>query len=66
MKLSDVMSHSGLSGYAVVALILFMIAFVAIVLWIFWPGRKARMDRDSRLPLDDGDREEHHRGGANS
>jgi len=52
MRLSDIMSHAGLSGYAVAALILFMFAFVVILFWIFAPGRKRELDRQSRLPLD--------------
>lgn len=55
MTLTDVMSNSGLAGYAVVAMILFMAVFVAIVLRIFAPWRKREMDEASRLPLDDGD-----------
>ncbi len=55
MTLTDVMSNSGLAGYAVVAMILFMTVFVAIVLRIFAPWRKREMDEASRLPLDDGD-----------
>ena len=53
MRLSDVMAHSGLAGYAEVALILFLAAFVGIVVSTFRPGRKAEMDAMSRLPLDD-------------
>jgi len=53
MRLSDVMGHSGLSGYAEIALILFMAAFLAIVLWTFRPGRKKEMDAMSRMPLED-------------
>jgi len=54
VRLSDVVSHSGLSFYAEVALVLFLIAFVAIAIWIFRPGRRSEMDHMSRLPLDDG------------
>lgn len=53
MKLSDVMSHAGLAGYAVAALVLFMLAFLGIVIAIFRPSTKARMDAASRMPLDD-------------
>ncbi len=53
MKLSDVMSAAGLSGYAIVALLLFVIAFLAIVVRTFAPGSAARHARDARLPLDD-------------
>lgn len=53
MKLSDVMSHAGLAGYAEAALVLFMLAFLGIVIAIFRPSQKERMDAASRLPLDD-------------
>jgi len=32
---------------------LMMLAFLVVVATTFWPGRKARFDRDSRIPLDD-------------
>ncbi len=53
MRLSDIMSNAGLSGYAEIALILFLAAFLAIAIRIFWPGRKKEMDEISRMPLDD-------------
>ena len=53
MKLSEIMSHAGLSRYAEIALVLFLVAFVAIVLWIFRPGAGPRMEHDAHLPLDD-------------
>jgi cbb3-type cytochrome oxidase subunit 3 len=53
MKLSDVVGGSGLSGYAQIALILFFVVFVAIVARVFWPSRKADVERDRFLPLDD-------------
>lgn len=53
MKLMDVMSASGLSMYAIVALLLFVGAFIAVVLLIFAPGAKERHERASRLPLED-------------
>jgi cbb3-type cytochrome oxidase subunit 3 len=53
MKLSDVMSASGLSMYAIVALVLFVAAFVAVVLLTFAPGAAARHTRAAALPLED-------------
>ncbi len=53
MKLVDVMSASGLSGYAIIALLLFVIAFVAVVLLLFAPGQAARHAADARLPFTD-------------
>jgi cbb3-type cytochrome oxidase subunit 3 len=54
MRLTDIMSGSGLSAYAIVALVLFMAAFIAIVVSIFLPSRKGEFDQAGRLPLDDG------------
>ncbi|MHB8838746.1 MAG: cbb3-type cytochrome oxidase subunit 3 [Gemmatimonadaceae bacterium] len=53
MRLSDIMGAAGLSGYAEVALILFLAAFVVIMIAIFAPGRKRTYDAASRMPLDD-------------
>ncbi len=53
MKLVDVMSASGLSMYAIVALVLFVAAFLTVVLMILAPGSADRMARASRLPFDD-------------
>lgn len=53
MKLSDVMSHAGLAGYAEIALVLFLLAFVGIVIAVFLPSRQREMDTASRLPFDD-------------
>jgi cbb3-type cytochrome c oxidase subunit II len=43
MRLSDVIGGAGLAGYAEVALLLFLAAFLAIVLWLFWPGGRPPM-----------------------
>jgi cbb3-type cytochrome oxidase subunit 3 len=53
MSLTDIMSGAGLSGYAVTAMILFIAAFLAVAVRIWWPGRRHEMDAASRLPLDD-------------
>jgi cbb3-type cytochrome oxidase subunit 3 len=53
MSLSDVMSHAGLGRFAEIAMILFMLAFLGIVVWTFAPWRQREMDEASRLPLDD-------------
>jgi cbb3-type cytochrome oxidase subunit 3 len=63
MKLSDVMSHSGLSFYAEVAMLIFMATFVAIVIHLFWPSRKDALERQGTLPLAD-DGAEHANEGA--
>lgn len=53
MRLSDIMSGAGLSIYAQVALLIFVAAFVAIVVRTFLPSRNREMDELSRLPLED-------------
>jgi len=53
MKLSDVMSHAGLAGYAEVAMILFILVFIGIAIAALRPGDKQAMDAASRLPFND-------------
>ena len=53
MKLSDIMAAAGLSFYAQVALVLFLIVFVAIAIRTFLPSRSRELDEAARLPLDD-------------
>ena len=53
MHLSDVMSAAGLAGYAEVALILFLLAFLIIVIATFRPSNHKAMDAASRLPFAD-------------
>jgi cbb3-type cytochrome oxidase subunit 3 len=54
MRLTDIMSHSGLAIYAEIGLVLFVIAFIVIAIRIFRPSARQAQDRASRLPLDDG------------
>ncbi len=51
MKLVDVMSGAGLSMYAIVALLLFVLAFLAVVVRTFAPGSAPRHAADARLPF---------------
>jgi cbb3-type cytochrome oxidase subunit 3 len=53
MRLSDIVSHAGLAGYAEAALILFFLVFVAVVVRVATRPRR-EMDLDARLPLEDG------------
>jgi len=53
MRLSDIMGGAGLSGWAVIALVIFVVAFLAIVLAVFAPSRKREFDEAGRMPLDD-------------
>jgi cbb3-type cytochrome oxidase subunit 3 len=54
MKLSDVMSHANLAVFAEVAMVIFMAAFVGIVIWLFWPSRRDALEQHRSMPLDDG------------
>ncbi len=53
MGLADVVGQAGLGGFTIVAMLLFLAAFVAIVIWTFLPRRRRELERGSRLPLDD-------------
>lgn len=53
MKLVDVMSSAGLSMYAIVALLLFVLAFLAVVVRTFAPGSAPQQAADARLPFTD-------------
>ncbi len=53
-SLSDVVSHAGLAVYAEVAMVLFLVAFLAVAVWTFLPRNRRAMDEARRLPLDDG------------
>ena len=41
-----------------VVLVLFVVLFIAIVAYVFWPGNKKTFDEAARLPLDDDDKPE--------
>lgn len=47
------MSHAGLTVYAEVGMVLFLVAFLGIVWWVFRPENRKRWNHDARLPLDD-------------
>jgi cbb3-type cytochrome oxidase subunit 3 len=53
MTLTDLMSGSGLSHYAIVALVLFFAAFVAIGVWVWMPSHRQWWTDAARIPLDD-------------
>lgn len=64
MRLTDIMSGAGLSSYTIIAMILFMAAFVAIAVWLFLPRNKREFDRAGRLPLEDGTGSTNRQGGS--
>lgn len=38
-----------------VALIFFIVLFVAVLAYVFWPGNRDKFDRAARLPLEAGE-----------
>jgi cbb3-type cytochrome oxidase subunit 3 len=60
MKLSDIMSNSGLSMYAQVALVLFLGVFIAITIRTYAPSNRKMLDDAALLPLSDGVTVAHH------
>ena len=53
MKLSDIMSAANLTIYPRVALILFLLAFIIVVVRLLMPGHRAQWEHTASLPLDD-------------
>jgi hypothetical protein len=51
-SISDVIGASGLEGYAEVALVIFLVVFMAITLRVLFT-KSADLEHVSRLPLDD-------------
>jgi cytochrome c oxidase cbb3-type subunit 4 len=41
-----------------VVLVVFVLIFVAIVIYAYWPGNKKSFDEAAQLPLDDDDKPE--------
>jgi len=52
VRLSDIMSHAGLALYAEIALVIFLIVFVAVVVRLF-ASKRSDMERHARMPLDE-------------
>jgi cbb3-type cytochrome oxidase subunit 3 len=53
VSLTDLMSHAGLAMYAEVGMVLFFLAFLGIVWWVFRPANRQRWKIDASMPLDD-------------
>ena len=51
-SLSDVVGAAGLHSYAEIALVIFLVVFIAVVARAF-TARGRELDRIARLPLDD-------------
>jgi len=53
MSLTDIMEHAGLSIYAQISLVIFLVVFIAITVRTFAPSRRREMEDAARLPLAD-------------
>lgn len=53
MKLSDMMGNAGLSMYAQVALVIFILVFVAIIIRTWLPSRRQELRDAAMIPLND-------------
>jgi len=51
-SLTDVVSGAGLSGYAEVALVIFLVAFLGVVISLFVPSKQRTYEHLRHLPLD--------------
>ena len=51
-SLTDVVSGAGLSGYAEIALVIFVLAFLGVVVSLFLPSRQRMYERLRHLPID--------------
>ena len=51
-SLTDVVSGAGLSIYAEVALVMFLVAFLGIVISLFAPGKRRMYEHLRHLPID--------------
>ena len=51
-SLTDVVSGAGLSVYAEIALVIFLVAFLGIVISLFAPAKRRTYEHLRRLPLD--------------
>jgi cbb3-type cytochrome oxidase subunit 3 len=52
MKLSDIVAHAGLALYAEVALVLFVLVFLAVMLRTWRPSRREELESLKMLPLE--------------
>ena len=54
-SLTDVVSGAGLSIYAEVALVIFLVVFLGVVISLFAPGKRRIHEHLRRLPIDGDD-----------
>jgi hypothetical protein len=51
-SLTDVVSGAGLSVYAEIALVIFLVAFLGVVISLFLPGRQRTYEHLRHLPIE--------------
>jgi len=52
------MTYESASTFSqIAALILFIALFLAVIVYVFWPGNKRKFDEAAKLPLEDEDDE---------
>lgn len=54
VKLSDIMGHMGMAGYAEVALAIFLVVFICATIWAYLPSNSHRFSVAINMPLEDG------------
>ena len=54
-SLTDVVSASGLSIYAEIALVIFLVAFLGVVISLFLPSRQRTYEHLRHLPIEPND-----------
>ena len=53
MSLSEIMAQAGLTRYAEIGLVLFLLLFLGILVYTFRRRNQAKFERASRMPLED-------------
>jgi hypothetical protein len=53
MSLTTIMSHAGLSGYAIIGMILFLLVFVSLMIRLWLQSRAGGLEEVGRLPLEE-------------
>ena len=60
MSLTEIMSNAGLTRYAEWALLLFLFAFLLILVRLFRPSQRVELEAQAKLPLEDEPSPRHH------
>ena len=54
MRMSDIVSNANVADLPVIALLIFLGVFAAVMWRVFRPASRARLEREQVLPLEDG------------